>query len=97
MVVSGKLKCNQVAFYDIAWYFIFVYNIWQYFALIILIFLSEFLIGAMIFLFRAGMTKTVINELRSGIEKHYNATDKGTFGAPSVATIWDSLQNDVSS
>lgn len=50
----------------------------------------------MIFLFRSGLTKTVINELRSGIEKHYNATDKGAFGAPSVATIWDNLQSDVS-
>ena len=68
----------------------------QYFGLIILIFLSEFLIGAVIFLFRAGLSKAVINELRSGIEKHYNATDRGSFAAPSVASIWDNLQTEVS-
>lgn len=76
--------------------FLSIFEYFQYFSLIILIFLSEFLLGALIFLFRSGLTKTVINELRSGIEKHYNATDKGAFGAPSVATIWDNLQSDVS-
>lgn len=75
--------------------FLLTITFFQYFGLIILIFLSEFLIAALIFLFRSGLTKTIINELRSGIEKHYNATDKGSFGAPSVATIWDKLQNDV--
>lgn len=53
------------------------------------------MVAALIFLFRNGLMKTLANELRTGIEKHYNATDKGTFAVPSVASIWDNIQNDV--
>ncbi|XP_050328200.1 LOW QUALITY PROTEIN: tetraspanin-9 [Bactrocera neohumeralis] len=63
-----------------------------YFLLIVMLFLSEFLIGAIAFLFRGGLGRTFANELRFGIERHYNASDRGSLIAPSVAAIWDSVQ-----
>ena len=65
--------------------------------LIIMLFLSEFLIGSIAFLFRGGLGRTLANELRFGIEKHYNASDRGSLVAPSIAAIWDSVQQSVSS
>lgn len=67
----------------------------QYFLLIVMLFLSEFLIGAIAFLFRGGLGRTFANELRFGIERHYNASDRGSLIAPSVAAIWDSVQQSV--
>uniref|UniRef100_A0A034VK29 Tetraspanin-9 n=1 Tax=Bactrocera dorsalis TaxID=27457 RepID=A0A034VK29_BACDO len=67
-----------------------------YFLLIVMLFLSEFLIGAIAFLFRGGLGRTFANELRFGIERHYNASDRGSLIAPSVAAIWDSVQQSVS-
>ncbi|KNC34666.1 hypothetical protein FF38_10275 [Lucilia cuprina] len=64
-----------------------------YFMLIITLFLSEFLIGSIAFIFRGGLSRTLANELRFGIEQHYNASDRGSLIAPSVATIWDNVQN----
>lgn len=64
--------------------------------LIILLFLSEFLIGSIAFVFRGGLKRTLANELRFGIEEHYNATDRGSIIAPSVAAIWDNVQMSVS-
>lgn len=61
-----------------------------------MLFLSEFLIGAIAFLFRGGLGRTFANELRFGIERHYNASDRGSLIAPSVAAIWDSVQQSVS-
>lgn len=66
-----------------------------YFILIVLLFLSEFLIGSIAFLFRGGLGRTLANELRFGIEKHYNASDRGGLAAPSVASIWDSVQQSM--
>uniref|UniRef100_A0A6B2EJA5 Tetraspanin n=1 Tax=Phlebotomus kandelakii TaxID=1109342 RepID=A0A6B2EJA5_9DIPT len=66
-----------------------------YFSLVVILFLSEFLVGSLAFVFRGGLTKTIVNELKTGIEKHYNATDRGGFAAPSVAAIWDNLQSDL--
>lgn len=67
----------------------------QYIALIVLLFLSEFLLGSIAFVFRGGISRILINELRYGIEHHYNATDRGPFPAPSVAAIWDNVQTEV--
>lgn len=64
--------------------------------LIITLFLSEFLIGSIAFIFRGGLSRTLANELRFGIEQHYNASDRGSLIAPSVATIWDNVQTSVS-
>ena len=64
--------------------------------LIIMLFLSEFLIGSIAFIFRGGLSRTLANELRFGIEQHYNASDRGSLIAPSVATIWDNVQTSVS-
>ncbi|XP_053950333.1 tetraspanin-9 [Anastrepha obliqua] len=63
-----------------------------YFLLIVMLFLSEFLIGSIAFLFRGGLGRTFANELRFGIERHYNASDRGSLVAPSVAAIWDNVQ-----
>lgn len=64
--------------------------------LIVLLFLSEFIIGALVFVFRGGLARILVAELRDGLENHYNATDRGSVTAPSVATIWDALQTNVS-
>lgn len=69
----------------------------QYFMLIVMLFMSEFLVGSIAFLFRGGLGRTLANELRFGIERHYNASDRGSLVAPSVAAIWDSVQQSVSS
>ncbi|KAI9589560.1 tetraspanin-9 [Glossina fuscipes] len=63
-----------------------------YFMLIVLLFVSEFLIGSLAFIFRGGFGRTLANELRFGIENHYNVSDRGSIIAPSVATIWDNIQ-----
>jgi len=64
--------------------------------LIVLLFMSEFLVGSIAFLFRGGLGRTLANELRFGIERHYNTSDRGSLVAPSVASIWDSVQHSVS-
>lgn len=61
-----------------------------------LLFLSEFIIGALAFVFRGGLGRILVAELRDGLEHHYNATDRGGLATPSVATIWDALQTNVS-
>lgn len=67
----------------------------QYIFLIILLFMSEFLVGAIAFAFRNALTRTLSNELRFGIENHYNASDRGSLASPSVASIWDNIQQNV--
>lgn len=73
----------------------FSFGFFQYFSLIVLLFLSEFLLGSLVFVFRGGIGRTVQNELKYGIEKHYNASDRGGLATPSVASIWDNLQTTV--
>lgn len=46
-------------------------------------------------MFRGGLGRILANELRFGIEHHYNASDPGALAAPSVAAIWDHLQTEV--
>lgn len=67
----------------------------QYFSLIILLFLSQFIVGALAFVFRGGIGRTLAMELKDGIVKHYNVTDRGGMIAPSVSSIWDKVQVDL--
>jgi tetraspanin-9 len=66
-----------------------------YFSLIILLFLSQFIVGALVFVFRGGIGRTLAMELKDGIVKHYNHTDRGGMIAPSVSAIWDKVQTDL--
>uniref|UniRef100_A0A182TEZ4 Tetraspanin n=1 Tax=Anopheles melas TaxID=34690 RepID=A0A182TEZ4_9DIPT len=66
-----------------------------YFTLVVLLFLSEFLLGSLAFVFRGGIGRMLTQELKYGIEKHYNVSDRGGFLTPSVASIWDNLQVDL--
>lgn len=63
-----------------------------YFTLVVLLFLSEFLLGSLAFVFRGGIGRMMVHELKYGIEKHYNVSDRGGIFAPSVASIWDKVQ-----
>lgn len=64
----------------------------QYISLVVVLFLSEFIIGSIAFVFRGGIGRTISNDLKYGIEKHYNISDRGSLIAPSVAVIYDQLQ-----
>uniref|UniRef100_T1GGK7 Tetraspanin n=1 Tax=Megaselia scalaris TaxID=36166 RepID=T1GGK7_MEGSC len=57
-----------------------------------MLFMSEFLVGAVAFAFRNALTRTLSNEMRFAIENHYNASDRGSLASPSVASIWDNIQ-----
>lgn len=61
-----------------------------------MLFMSEFLVGAVAFAFRNALTRTLSNEMRFAIENHYNASDRGSLASPSVASIWDNIQTNVS-
>lgn len=61
------------------WYFASIKRIYlfQYFSLIILLFLSEFIVGALVFVFQSGIGRAITMDIKDGIVKHYNATDRG--------------------
>ncbi|XP_063987313.1 tetraspanin-9 [Diachasmimorpha longicaudata] len=59
-----------------------------YFSLVVMMFLGEFMFGALAFIFREQVSRSLKHELLSGIQEHYNITrEPGT-----LATIWDDLQ-----
>lgn len=60
----------------------------------IVLFLSEFLVGSLVFVFRGGISRTISNDLKYGIDRYYNASDRGGLIAPSVAVIYDQLQSE---
>lgn len=64
----------------------------QYFSLIIVLFLSEFIVGALVFVFRTGIARALTMDIKDGIVKHYNSTDRGGMVSPSVSSIWDKVQ-----
>lgn len=66
-----------------------------YFSLIILLFLSEFIVGALVFVFRSGISRAITMDIKDGIVKHYNGTDRGGMISPSVSSIWDKVQSDL--
>ncbi|XP_034947242.1 tetraspanin-9 [Chelonus insularis] len=58
-----------------------------YFSLVIMLFLAEFMIGALSFIFREHMSRSIQEELLVGINKYYNVTrEPGT-----LPTLWDSI------
>ncbi|KAK0180752.1 hypothetical protein PV327_003103 [Microctonus hyperodae] len=58
-----------------------------YFSLVIMLFLAEFMIGALAFVFRENVSRTLKDELLFGIHNHYNITrEPGTLPA-----LWDHI------
>lgn len=54
-------------------------------------FLGEFMLGTLAFIFREHLAKSLKDELLFGIEKHYNLTrEPGTLPA-----IWDHIHTEV--
>lgn len=68
----------------------------QHLVLIVLLFVSEFIVGGIFFVFRNGFARIVLAELRDGMRHHYQPTDRGSLAAPSVASLWDAMQMNVS-
>ncbi|XP_017775922.1 PREDICTED: tetraspanin-9 [Nicrophorus vespilloides] len=62
-----------------------------YFALVVFIFMSEFLMGSVAFVFREGIGHVLKEELTNGLKHHYNIT---AHGPNSLVTIWDHLQSE---
>ena len=63
----------------------------QYFSLVILMFLAEFMLGTLAFVFREHLARSLKEELLYGIEKHYNITrEPGTLSA-----MWDHIHTEV--
>ncbi|KAF7988353.1 hypothetical protein HCN44_000926 [Aphidius gifuensis] len=61
-----------------------------YFSLVIMMFLAEFMMGALAFVFREHLTRSLKEELLFGIQSHYNITrEPGTLPA-----VWDSIHRE---
>lgn len=65
----------------------------QYFLLVVLIFVTEFILGSMAFTFRDQLQHVLKIELQNGLTHHYNISAKGP---NSLVEIWDSIQTQVS-
>lgn len=63
----------------------------QYFSLVVFMFVAEFLMGSMAFVFRENLGHTLREELIDGLRYHYNITAKGP---NSLVAIWDHLQSE---
>lgn len=57
-------------------------------------FVVEFILGSLAFVFRKGLGHRLVIELQDGLKHHYNITAQGP---NSLVTIWDHLQTEVSS
>jgi tetraspanin-9 len=79
----------------INFYLILSRFLFQYFSLIIVLFLSEFIVGALVFAFRSGISRAVSMDIKDGIVKHYNSSDRGGMISPSVSAIWDRVQMEL--
>lgn len=62
-----------------------------YFALVVFMFMAEFLIGSVAFVFREGIGHVLKEELTYGLKHHYNIT---AHGPNSLVSIWDHLQSE---
>ncbi|XP_023012078.1 tetraspanin 5D [Leptinotarsa decemlineata] len=60
-----------------------------YFTLVVLMFLAEFILGSLAFVFRDGLRHTLREELQNGLMHHYNMTSNGP---NSLVQIWDNIQ-----
>ncbi|KAF5274273.1 hypothetical protein FQR65_LT04391 [Abscondita terminalis] len=63
-----------------------------YFSLVVFIFVAEFLMGSLAFVFRERLGHIMRRELQDGLRHHYNITAHGPY---SLVTIWDDLQSEV--
>nr|CAD7194186.1 unnamed protein product [Timema douglasi] len=61
----------------------------QYFSLVIFMFLFEFLIATLAFVFRENLGHVLREELKTGIELHYNATHPN-----SLDSIWTHIHEE---
>jgi hypothetical protein len=64
--------------------------LFQYFSLVIFLFVVEFLFATLAFVFRENLGGTLKEELTEGIKVHYNAT-----GSNSLENIWDHIHKEV--
>lgn len=55
-------------------------------------FVAEFLMGSLAFIFRESLRHTLKEELQNGLRHHYNITASGP---NSLIAIWDNLQKQV--
>ncbi|XP_063922888.1 tetraspanin-9-like isoform X2 [Zophobas morio] len=62
-----------------------------YFSLVVFMFIAEFLVGSLAFVFRVSLGHTFRQELQNGLWHHYNVTARGP---NSLVTIWDNLQSE---
>ncbi|XP_014206327.1 tetraspanin-9 isoform X1 [Copidosoma floridanum] len=61
-----------------------------YFSLIILLFLAEFMLGALAFVFKDQIAANLKSELLQGITEHY--TDRDVHETGTFANFWDTIQ-----
>jgi hypothetical protein len=64
--------------------------LFQYFSLVIFLFVVEFLFATLAFVFRENLGGTLKEELTEGIKVHYNAT-----GSNSLENIWNHIHKEV--
>lgn len=57
--------------------------------------MSEFIAGAIVFVFRSGISRAVTMDVKDGIVKYYNTSDRGGMISPSVSSIWDRVQMEL--
>lgn len=62
-----------------------------YFSLVVFMFVAEFLMGSLAFVFRERLGHTLREELQNGLRHHYNVT---AHGPNSLVAIWDHLQSE---
>lgn len=65
-------------------------SFFQYFSLVVFMFVVEFMLGSLAFIFRKDLGHRLIMELQDGLKHHYNIT---TSGPNSLVSIWDNLQS----
>lgn len=67
-----------------------IFVTFQYFTLVIFLFMFEFMLATLAFVFREKLGLTMKDELLQGIEEHYlNPPDNG------MEVIWDHIQKEV--
>jgi hypothetical protein len=62
----------------------------QYFSLVIFMFVVEFLFATLAFVFRENLGSTLQEELTEGIRLHYNTTESN-----SLQNIWNHIHKEV--
>lgn len=65
----------------------------QYFSLIILIFMAEFMLVALAFVFKDQVGDNMKSQLRFGISEHY--TEENMYEPGTFSNFWDYIQDKV--